>query len=51
MNEDTTDFNHFSFRELYEKQFGKAATAEAVQRGKELRANRNRKEDIRKRHN
>jgi arylsulfatase len=47
VNEDTTDFNHFSFRELYEKQFGKAATAEAVRRSKELRANRDRKKTSR----
>ena len=42
VHEDVTQFDHFSFRKLYEKQFGKAATAEALQRGKETRAKKDR---------
>ena len=38
VNEDVPDFSNFSFRSLYEKQFGKEATAAATQRGKELKA-------------
>ena len=38
VNEDVPDFNNFTFRSLYEKQFGKEATAAATQRGKVLKA-------------
>jgi arylsulfatase len=44
VNEDTTDFNHFTFRDRYEEQFGEAETTKALQHGKEIRANRTRKE-------
>ncbi|MEM7391580.1 MAG: sulfatase-like hydrolase/transferase, partial [Verrucomicrobiota bacterium] len=43
VNEDPVGFNHFTFRDKYEQQFGKEATAKALQRGKEFRARNARK--------
>lgn len=38
VNEDAPGFDNFTFRRLYEKQFGKEALQAALQRGKELQA-------------
>jgi arylsulfatase len=46
VNEDTSGFNHFSFRELYTKQFGAEATAEAMKRGREAKSGRKASDSI-----
>ncbi|TWU03510.1 sulfatase-like hydrolase/transferase [Neorhodopirellula pilleata] len=44
VNEDTMGFNHFTFRERYEEQFGQAETTKALQSGEETRAQNPKKE-------
>ena len=47
VNEVPTDFNHFSFRELYTKQFGKEATTAAMKKKDSKKAKINAKAETR----